>query len=49
MTFGRDSGALYLSGRVAPDTRHIDDVKDAFRFSSEAVDRIVPRWYGSAS
>ena len=41
--------ALYLSGRDVPDTRNIDHVRDAFRFSSEAVDVIIPRWYGSAS
>ena len=40
---------LYLSGRDAPDARIIDHVGDAFRFSSEAVDVIISRWYGSAS
>ena len=41
--------ALYLSGSDVPDARIIDHVRDAFRFSSEAVDVIIPRWYGSAS
>ena len=41
--------ALYLSGMDAPDARIIDHVGGAFRFSSEAVDVIIPRWYGSAA
>ena len=41
--------ALYLSGMDAPGTSSIDHVVGAFRFSSEAVDVIIPRWYGSAS
>ena len=50
--FRRGLRTLYLSGKGAidpddPKARRIDDVRDAFHFNTEAVEEIIPNWYGT--
>ena len=50
--FQKGFRALYLAGKDAidpegPNARRIDEVMDAYSFSSEAVSEVIPRWYWS--
>ena len=50
--FQRGFRPLYLAGKDAidreePDARRIGDVRDAYSFSTEAVNEVIPRWYWS--
>ena len=49
--FQRGFRGLYLAGRDAlwtedPSARSIEQLTDAFSFSAEAMDEVIPKWYG---